>query len=199
LLVNFIKIRETSQTVGPPMFYWTFYGWLPIWGMVLSLLFLSRSGMKNTDNSSNIFGDGGGGGGRNNMTGSRPLIYNDFDVSVTHIEEDEHPYYVMCDDNPNPNPNPNLNPIRIENHRPPAVLTTNRSDSSRCNNGLASDEKPEKARVMFRNSSTTSTTSNLPTTPIDVPEKASISSMVTISSDNVDITGRAMGVTEYRS
>ena len=144
--------------------------------------------MKNTDNSSNIFGDGGR--GRNNMAGSRPLIYNDFDVSVTHIEEDEHPYYIMHEDNPSPNP------IRTENHTPSAVLTNNRSNSSRSNNGLsgASDEKSsEKARVVFRNSST----SNLPTTLLDVPEKASISSMVTISSDNVDRNGRAMGVIEH--
>eukprot|EP01034_Spumella_vulgaris_P021359 gene21359-27389_t len=34
---------NSSGTVGPAYFYWTCYYWLPTWGIVLSLLYLSRA------------------------------------------------------------------------------------------------------------------------------------------------------------
>lgn len=35
--------NDTDKTVGPPVLFWAFYSWIPIWGPVLSLLYLSRS------------------------------------------------------------------------------------------------------------------------------------------------------------
>eukprot|EP00597_Dinobryon_sp_UTEXLB2267_P001397 CAMPEP_0170064740 /NCGR_PEP_ID=MMETSP0019_2-20121128/5101_1 /TAXON_ID=98059 /ORGANISM="Dinobryon sp., Strain UTEXLB2267" /LENGTH=338 /DNA_ID=CAMNT_0010271459 /DNA_START=736 /DNA_END=1752 /DNA_ORIENTATION=+ len=34
---------SSSATVGPTMFYWVFYFWVPLWGPILSLLYLSRT------------------------------------------------------------------------------------------------------------------------------------------------------------
>ena len=35
--------NKSGKTVGPVWFYWTAYFWLPLWGPVLALLYLSRS------------------------------------------------------------------------------------------------------------------------------------------------------------
>lgn len=35
--------NDTDKTVGPPILFWALYAWIPIWGPVLSLLYLYRS------------------------------------------------------------------------------------------------------------------------------------------------------------
>lgn len=41
--------NETGKTVGPTLFYWLFYFWLPVWGPVLSLMYLGRSSFHKRD------------------------------------------------------------------------------------------------------------------------------------------------------
>jgi hypothetical protein len=48
---------ETDKTVGPPVLFWACYSWIPLWGVVCSLLYLSRSqfGRKKQTTSSGRF------------------------------------------------------------------------------------------------------------------------------------------------
>eukprot|EP01032_Pedospumella_encystans_P013871 gene13871-15948_t len=43
--------NSTSKTVGPTLFYWTCYFWLPLWGVTCSLLYLSRTHSKRSNQS----------------------------------------------------------------------------------------------------------------------------------------------------
>eukprot|EP00602_Paraphysomonas_sp_CaronLab_P003100 CAMPEP_0185033372 /NCGR_PEP_ID=MMETSP1103-20130426/22241_1 /TAXON_ID=36769 /ORGANISM="Paraphysomonas bandaiensis, Strain Caron Lab Isolate" /LENGTH=385 /DNA_ID=CAMNT_0027569607 /DNA_START=595 /DNA_END=1752 /DNA_ORIENTATION=- len=45
LLLNYVLgyQRQPDKSVGPELFYWTFYAWVPLWGPTLALLYLSRS------------------------------------------------------------------------------------------------------------------------------------------------------------
>jgi hypothetical protein len=59
--------RQTDKTVGPKLFYWTFYFWLPLWGPIISLMYLNRTGLNRRegqtgDNVSPMYGYGYGNG-----------------------------------------------------------------------------------------------------------------------------------------
>lgn len=73
--------RESNETVGPPFFYWTFYAWVPQWGMVLSLLYLTRSGMRNSADA-DVDTSNRESSSRNTHS-SKSMAFVDCDVSVT--------------------------------------------------------------------------------------------------------------------
>ena len=86
--------KETDTYVGPPFFFWTFYAWVPQWGMALSLLYLTRSGMRaNSDQTSPgaVYRETSS---SMNKQASKSSHFVDCDVSVT---GDDHPYAYMDD------------------------------------------------------------------------------------------------------
>ena len=75
--------RDTDKTAGPVALYWTFYAWVPQWGMVCSLLFLAR-----TDNQDrNAHGSPSPYSGQTHTSQSGSINMN-CDVSVTFSEDD---------------------------------------------------------------------------------------------------------------
>jgi hypothetical protein len=74
-----------SQTVGPVYFYWTFYAWAPLWGVILSLLYLSSS-----RNSSSLRKRGGDAAGNNNNIINNVIDNNNNnDLTRRLVEDDE--------------------------------------------------------------------------------------------------------------
>ena len=89
LLLNWLLGYSTSsdKTFVPSVVYWILYAWLPLCGMVLSLLYLARSSSRagKTANYSD------------RISGSRGVLdpYVDPDVSVTHYDDEDYPYTNM--------------------------------------------------------------------------------------------------------
>lgn len=84
LLLNYsLGYVTNDNTVGPYMFYWTFSVWLPMWGMVVSLLFLMRSSIKPREK-----------GMQDSQFMSQPSSYSrrrsDFDMNVSVTINDEY-------------------------------------------------------------------------------------------------------------
>lgn len=78
--------NESGKTVGPLWFYWTAYFWLPLWGPILALLYLSRSHSKDKAKSNGVSGNNSHFGRTLSATGSNtnPLIFDEDDESGTY-------------------------------------------------------------------------------------------------------------------
>lgn len=88
LFLNWILGYSTKseETFVPIEVYWILYAWVPMYGMVLSLLYLARSSTRAGKTAKHS----------NKMSGSGALdAYIDPDVSVTHYDDDDSPYANM--------------------------------------------------------------------------------------------------------
>eukprot|EP00600_Ochromonadales_sp_CCMP1393_P005513 CAMPEP_0174964346 /NCGR_PEP_ID=MMETSP0004_2-20121128/5826_1 /TAXON_ID=420556 /ORGANISM="Ochromonas sp., Strain CCMP1393" /LENGTH=343 /DNA_ID=CAMNT_0016213055 /DNA_START=700 /DNA_END=1731 /DNA_ORIENTATION=- len=84
--------NSTSETVGPTLFYWTCYFWLPMWGVSLSLLYLSRTHAKSKiaeKFGSSIDALFGGSNSAESSHFANPLIGNASDDYTQDDDEDE--------------------------------------------------------------------------------------------------------------
>jgi hypothetical protein len=89
LLLNYsLGYATNDNTVGPYMFYWTFSSWIPQWGMVMSLLYLMRSGIRPKNRADND----------PQLTSQRTLsrqvksTRSDMDMDVSVTIDDDPPY-----------------------------------------------------------------------------------------------------------